>query len=104
MRGGALAKRAWIVGTLALGFFLSAGSALAQSARLGPSFNCAKATDPVGATICFDDRLPEIDLAYVQSFQALRQQSDEDQRATLHQDAIQFWHSVIDQCGLPQSG
>jgi peptidoglycan hydrolase-like protein with peptidoglycan-binding domain len=98
--------RPWVAVAIVAACLHSEASAVAQSStgHFGPSFSCAKASDPVGATICFDDRLPEIDLAYVQAFQALRQQLGEDQRAALRQDAIQFWRSVIDQCGLPQSG
>jgi uncharacterized protein len=40
--------------------------------RVGPSFDCGKATHPLALTLCADTDLSRVDLMYVQAYQALR--------------------------------
>jgi uncharacterized protein YecT (DUF1311 family) len=72
--------------------------------RLGPGFDCMKATAPLAQMICADPELSRIDLAFNQAFWALYQDSDDAERRQLKQEDVQFLETVVSRCGLPRSG
>ncbi len=73
--------------------------------RIGPSFSCATtARDALAATICSDDTLARSDLAFVQAYEALRQQSGPAGAAALRKEAVAFSASVRANCRLPDPG
>lgn len=85
----------------------SPASAAPQSSRLGPSFDCASPTatrEPLPQLICMDTGLARIDLAFSQSFQALRQQVGDEGLRDLRREAVEFSNGVIDRCSIPRSG
>jgi uncharacterized protein len=61
--------------------------------RIGPSFDCAKAARPLELMICGNPELSRQDLSFVQAYQALRQQLDENGRRQLRQEAVDFANS-----------
>ena len=72
--------------------------------RIGPSFDCAKATQPLATMICANPLLSELDLRFVQAYQALRQQVGPDGQQQLRQEAVEFQQSVLQTCGIPETG
>ncbi len=93
------------LGLLRLGLLLwlgGAGMALAQPApaRVGPSFTCPVVNDPLGRLICGNPELAEQDLALVQAFLALRQQSAAEEQGGLRQEAAAFSKSVRSECSI----
>lgn len=72
--------------------------------RVGPSFDCAKAADPLALLICGSDRLARADLTYNQTYQVLRQQLGGDEQASLRQQAVEFLKQVRSACNLPRAG
>jgi uncharacterized protein YecT (DUF1311 family)/peptidoglycan hydrolase-like protein with peptidoglycan-binding domain len=76
--------------------------AAATETVVGPSFDCSRAHDGVGATICSDAGLRRLDMEFVQAYQALRHQLGE-QREALRQDAISFHQYVLEKCELPRT-
>ena len=82
----------------------SVQSAGRNPARLGPSFDCGVARDPLSGLICGSDQLAWLDLRFVQSYQALRQQLGETGSSALRQEAIDFQMQVRGECRLPSSG
>ena len=68
--------------------------------RLGPSFACPVPRDPLGQLICATPRLAEEDLAFVQAYQALRQQSTPVQQGALRAEAASFGRAVRVTCGI----
>lgn len=96
--------------TLLASFGCLHGLALAEEAlkpaavpalsRFGPSFGCPTPRDPLGQLICDDARLSRGDLEFVQTYQALRQQSSAFQQAALRTEAISFGKAVRTVCGV----
>jgi hypothetical protein len=72
--------------------------------RIGPSFDCSKATQPLAQMICRSPNLARADLEFVQAYQALRQQIGDAGQAQLRQEALDFQSSVLQLCGVPASG
>jgi hypothetical protein len=84
---------------LCLAIAITTSSAAAQEVA-GPSFNCSAARDTLARLICSDSRLSRLDLAFVQSFQALQQQLDDIGRRDLRFEANDFQNTVYDRCQL----
>jgi hypothetical protein len=84
---------------LVLGLILTGTEAVAQDVP-GPSFDCSTAKDTLARLICSDGRLSRLDLLFVQSYQALRQQLDDTGQHDLRQEANDFQNAVYDQCRL----
>jgi len=84
---------------------LTVGISHAASAqeRVGPSFDCGKATHPLALTICADADLSRIDLMYVQAYQALRYQNGEAAYPELRDEALNFTDDVLQQCRIPDN-
>ena len=78
-----------------------AASLEAGSARLGPSFACPAQRDALGQLICASATLSRRDLEFVQTYQALRQQSRPPQQATLRAEAAEFGRTVRSACAIP---
>jgi len=70
--------------------------------HLAPSFPCPTPRDPLGQLICESPSLSRSDLAFVQTYQALRQQSSPDQQVALRNDAARFGRAVRTACGIGQ--
>ena len=71
--------------------------------RIGPSFDCMKAVDPLSSLVCGNDQLAKIDLSFNQTYQALRQQDGESGQQRLRQEAVDFQKQVYATCGLPRA-
>ena len=88
--------------------FLTFGGASASRAtlpaRIGPSFDCEGATQPLALMICASPELSRLDLRFVQVFQALLYQVGKAGRSELWQEAITFQKSVLQECGIPEAG
>jgi peptidoglycan hydrolase-like protein with peptidoglycan-binding domain len=89
---------------LALGGVLAATGAGAAESKIGPSFACPTPRDPLGQLICGNALLAERDLAFVQAYQALRQQSSPSEQIGLRSEAIAFGKSVRLECGIAMPG
>jgi hypothetical protein len=72
--------------------------------RIGPSFSCAKATQPLALRICSDQRLSGVDLSFVQAYQALRHANGRAPESGLRREAQEFQGKVLRECGIPQQG
>lgn len=72
--------------------------------RVGPSFDCTKATTPLTFLICGDAELSRLDLRFAQAYWALFQQLGPAAQPQLKKEDIEFISQVPEQCGLPQSG
>jgi uncharacterized protein len=72
--------------------------------RIGPSFKCAPGQDPLAQIICSDSGLSQVDLLFVQSYQALRNQLDQGGQEALRLEASDFHNSVLQDCGIPRTG
>ena len=68
--------------------------------HLGPSFACPVPRDPLGQLICSSAALSQLDLRFVQTFQALRQQLNPAQQQSLRVEAVAFSKTVRDDCGI----
>lgn len=76
----------------------------AASRPIGPSFDCDSAgaqREPLPRLICADPALSRLDLAFVQSFQALRQQVGDVGQSDLRVEANAFHAAVLERCGIP---
>lgn len=71
---------------------------------IGPSFDCSKATQPLAKMICASPALSKLDLRFAQAYWALRQQVGPQGQHQLLQKAIDFGNSVLQACGIPESG
>ena len=71
--------------------------------RLGPSFACGNVKDTLAVLICSDSRLARTDLAFVQAYQALREQVGDQGQRDLRQQANEFQNGVYLSCGLPRA-
>ena len=74
--------------------------AQAPAEHLGPSFACPVMNDPLGRLICGNPVLAEQDLALVQAFLALRQQSGVAAQGALRQEAAAFSKAVRGECSV----
>jgi S1-C subfamily serine protease/uncharacterized protein len=72
--------------------------------RIGPGFDCSKATQSLAFMICADADLSRTDLRFNQAYRALLQQLDEPGRRQLKQDDVQFLEGMQQTCGVPKSG
>ena len=72
--------------------------------RVGPGFDCAKASTPLTFLICGDAELSRLDLRFNQVYWALFQQIGPAGQPELKEDDIEFIDQVQDQCGLPKAG
>ncbi len=66
----------------------------------GPSFACPVPRDPLGQLICNNATLARADLEFVQTYQALRQQSAPSQQQALRVEAVDFSRAVRADCGI----
>ena len=82
----------------------SPGATAGARGRIGPSFKCAPGQDPLAQIICSDFDLSQIDLLFVQSYQALRNQLDQIGQEALRLEANDFHNSVLQDCGIPHTG
>jgi hypothetical protein len=88
------------------GFLVCLGpSAHAQSSPqlqiTGPSFPCPAPRDPLAQLICDTPTLSRLDLAFVQTYQALRQQLAEPAlQSALRQESVDFGSAVRSACGI----
>ena len=71
--------------------------------RIGPSFKCAPGQDALAQIICSDSDLSELDLLFVQSYQAIRNQLDEEGQQALRVEANDFHNSILQDCGIPRT-
>jgi uncharacterized protein/peptidoglycan hydrolase-like protein with peptidoglycan-binding domain len=72
--------------------------------RIGPGFDCAKATQPLARLICGNAELSKTDLRFNQAYQALRQQLDPASRGQLQREDTEFINSVLRLCSIPGQG
>jgi hypothetical protein len=67
----------------------------------GPSFPCPSPRDPLAQLICENPPLSRLDLAFVQTYQSLRQQLVEPaQQLALRQESVDFGLAVRSTCGI----
>lgn len=89
----------------AAGVFLAVSPAqadtpAAESTPVGPSFACPTPRDPLGQLICSSHTLSRTDLAFVQAYQALRQQASPEGQKALRVEAVEFSRAVRTDCGI----
>ena len=72
--------------------------------RIGPGFNCAKATRPLAMMICADRELARVDLLFNQAYWALFRQLSDGERQRLKEEDVEFLDDVQEKCGIPRSG
>lgn len=72
--------------------------------RLGPGFDCGKATGTLAQIICADPELSRVDLAFNQAFWALYQDIADADRLQLREEDNQFLEGVVTRCEVPRSG
>lgn len=102
MRPYATIMLAWIL----LSAWVLPGQGLAQNAaqlpanRIGPSFPCPSPRDPLAQLICDSRGLSRIDLAFVQTYQAYRQQLTPEGQKALRAEGIEFGRTVRTNCGI----
>jgi hypothetical protein len=99
-------RRIWAVACL-LGLFLLAvhpsptvADVASGNQVTGPSFPCPAQRDPLAQLICETPALWRADLAYVQTYQALRQQLEPGGQQVLRQESLDFGLSVRSSCGI----
>src|ERR1019366_4071171 len=68
---------------------------------VGPSFDCDQSRTPMTNLICSDARLSRIDLEFLQTYHALRQQVGAAGFPALRQEDVDFIRSVAQRCGIP---
>ena len=83
---------------------LAAAAPGRDGSQLGPSFACPVRQDPLAQLICDDPALARADLAFVQAYLALRQQSTPDEQKELRAESVRFGQTVRGQCGVEQPG
>ncbi|MBW6396392.1 peptidoglycan-binding protein [Roseomonas sp. HJA6] len=71
--------------------------------EVGPSFDCARATEPLAQIICGDLELRRLDLEMVQPLYVLRHLQVE-RASEFRQQAVQLHRTVITACGIPLQG
>jgi hypothetical protein len=72
-----------------------------QSLTTGPSFPCPAPRDPLAQLICDTPALSRLDLVFVQTYQALRQQAAEPAaQQVLRQEAVDLGLTVRSSCGI----
>ncbi len=71
-----------------------------SSERVGPSFACPTPRDPLGQLICGSSLLARRDLEFVQTYQALRQQSSAAEQQALRVEAVEFSRNVRSECSI----
>lgn len=92
------------------GYGLAAGSAAAPSSsgfaggRIGPSFDCGKASSALPVLICADPGLSFLDLRFNQAYWALYQQVGPAGQPELKAQDLAFINRVLEVCQIPTSG
>ncbi|MFL5282547.1 MAG: peptidoglycan-binding protein [Rhodopila sp.] len=72
-----------------------------QVSTTGPSFPCPVPRDPLAQLICNSPALSKLDLGFVQTYQALRQQLAESPlQPALRQESLNFGLAVRSSCGI----
>jgi len=83
----------------------SASATVASSpTRIGPSFDCNKASSPLALMICASPALSKVDLRFVQAYQALWQQAGKDGQREVLREAVDFQNAVLRACRIPEAG
>ena len=77
--------------------------ARAQAQPIGPSFPCPSPADPLGQLICSNPELARDELAFVQAYDAAKQQYP-DKSDNLRKASIEFTATVHSTCGVPSPG
>jgi CHAT domain-containing protein/uncharacterized protein len=77
---------------------------ITPNGRIGPSFDCSKATSPLTVLICGDAELSRLDLSFNQAYWALFQQVGVAGQSRLKEEDIAFIGQVQSECGLSTSG
>ena len=72
--------------------------------RIGPSFDCNKASSPLALMICASPALSKVDLRFVQAYQALWQQVGKEGQRQLLAEAVDFQNAVLHACRIPETG
>ena len=72
--------------------------------RIGPSFDCSKASSPLALMICASPALSKVDLRFVQAYRALWQQVGQDGQSQLLREAVDFQNAVLRACRIPETG
>jgi hypothetical protein len=67
---------------------------------VGPSFPCPQPHDPLAQLFCEVPDLARLDLVFVQTYQALRQQLTPAGQTSLHREAVEFGLAVRADCGI----
>lgn len=78
-----------------------------QTSNLGPSFDCQSkvvSNQPLAQIICGNKELSRFELAYVISYQALRESLGGEDRKVLANEAQHFVIALNDQCQIPRTG
>lgn len=78
----------------------SAALAATPAQRIGPSFACPAADDPLAHLICEDADLSQLDLSFVQTYQAYRQSLPADAQKALGSEALEFGRTMRAACGI----
>lgn len=92
----------WMVHTM--GLWLVLCGFLSPALAIGPSFDCAKVRTPLAQFICSIPTLSKLDLEFVQSYYALRQQVGPNGWQSLKVEAVNFETRAMQQCGISPSG
>jgi len=82
----------------------SSSTAAGAPGRIGPGFDCAKATAPLAQLICSDPGLSKTDLQFNQAYYALHYALDPADRRRLEAEDVEFLNSVKLDCGVPDTG
>lgn len=92
--------------TGALALVLSSGAALAQGARIGPSFACPRPApaDGLAQMICDNPDMSREEVVFEQSYYALRQLYGKDGWKALKVQALNFNNNLRTACNIPQAG
>lgn len=67
---------------------------------IGPSFPCPQPRDPLAQLICSRPDLSLLDLQFVETYQALRQQVGAEGRASVRLQSVNFGLAVRSNCGI----
>ena len=90
----------FVLGVYAVAVAISANPAVAGS----PSFECAKASNPLEEMLCSNDDLGEIDLRMANAYARRRAAAPVAEKDQLFKDHQAFLSSRASRCGVPSSG
>lgn len=74
-----------------------------STTRIGPSFPCPASRDPLAQLICDSSELSRVDLTFVQTYQAYRQQVGPEGQKALRAESVEFARSVRAACGIAEA-